>query len=77
MQQGQGRRRQVHLWLEEEDYAYLSEMASRGREPLSAYVRRLVRSLRARTNAASDARPPRTEDIAMAGYRRRAIGSTS
>ena len=48
--------RQVHLWLSEDDYAFLSELAADDGESVSAFVRRLIRQWRRQQRPRTDRR---------------------
>lgn len=48
------RRRQLHCWISDVDYEFLQDASRRRDEPVSATLRRTIRSLRERTLSQDD-----------------------
>jgi hypothetical protein len=51
-------RRQLHVWLTEEEYLFLLRFAERRREPVGVVVRRIVNRLRENSQPDGDPEAP-------------------
>lgn len=54
-------RRQLHVWLSEADYAFLESISASRDETIAAFVRRVIKSLRAANKTLQGQSQPEAE----------------